>query len=98
MSAERLEAFDRQYKELIAKVRGQAGFEDGFVFLDRKSGKGLSITLWDSEESLRNGDAVFMQNRASVAQAVGVTNVQPPEVYEVISRTRKAPPRRKKTT
>jgi len=74
--------------ETISMVRGQVesgeappGFEGVkmLMLVDRASGKGLSVTLYDSEEAMRRGDEALnaMNPPAASGRRTGV------EFYEV---------------
>jgi hypothetical protein len=74
--------------EAISMVRGQAesgealpGLEGSkmLMLVDRESGKGLGITLFESEEAMRKGDEALnaMNPPASAGRRTGV------EFYEV---------------
>jgi hypothetical protein len=66
----------------IPVFRQQAGFQHAYFLIDRGSGKGIALTLWDSREALQQAEAALNQMRGQVAQA---TQLQQPttEVYEV---------------
>jgi len=73
--------------QAISQIRGQvqsgsapAGLEGAkmMMLIDRTSGKGLGITLFESEEAMRRGDeALNEMNRGGGGQRVAV------EFYEV---------------
>jgi hypothetical protein len=75
-----------QVDEAIELVRGEVGGEtpEGLegakmmMFVDRQSGKGLGITLFDSEEAMRRGDEAL--NNMSPGGSERRTSV---EFYEV---------------
>ena len=37
---------------VIPAAKSQKGYRGGYLLTDRKTGKGVSITLWDSEEDV----------------------------------------------
>jgi heme-degrading monooxygenase HmoA len=47
------------------------GFSGAYLLVDRKSGKSLTITLWESEEALEKSVERANQMRAQVTQSVG---------------------------
>ena len=44
------EAVKRYEERVIPAIRSQKGSRGVYLITDRKAGKGISITLWDSEE------------------------------------------------
>jgi len=68
--------------ELESPPEGLEAISEVMVLVDRENGRGLGITLFDTEEGLRRGDQVL--NRMSMSQGGGVrTGV---EYYEVALR------------
>ena len=64
-----------QTDEIAPVVRGMDGSR-GLIFLvDRSSGKSMSITLWDSAESLRASEEAANRLRNDSAAAAGETVV-----------------------
>ena len=41
---------------VIPAAKSQKGFRGGYLLTDRKTGKGISIALWESEEDLIAGE------------------------------------------
>ena len=58
------------------------GFDGVYFLVDRQSGKALSITLWESEESMRASEEEANRLRSESAQA-GRQEVAGVERYEV---------------
>lgn len=58
------------------------GIRDAFLLVDRTSGKALTVTLWDSYESVTASTAGASQIRQQAAGAAGAS-VESVEVYEV---------------
>jgi quinol monooxygenase YgiN len=72
------------YDESIAPAaKQQGGFRSTMLFTDRTSGKGMAITLWDSEADLTASEAsgYYQEQLAKIAPLL----TAPPqrEVYEV---------------
>ena len=44
------EAVKRYEDRIIPALKAQKGFREGYMMTDRKASKGVSMTLWDSEE------------------------------------------------
>ena len=55
-----------------------------YLLIDRKSGKGVSLTLWESEEKLRAAETALNQQRDQVVQTGGSGAPASSEVFEVI--------------
>jgi len=74
----------RQYREqVIPAVKKMAGFKGAHFLVDRKSGKELSITLWDTEKDLQESSKAADKLRAQAAQAVAASRPPVVEIYEV---------------
>jgi heme-degrading monooxygenase HmoA len=58
------------------------GFAQAYFCVDRASGKGLTITLWDSEEALETSARQAQQLRARATQPSGAT-IDSVQQYEV---------------
>ena len=81
---QQLDEFARAGKEkIIPALRRLDGFEGLPVLANRRSGKILVVTLWESEEAVRGGEEDSHWFRAFGAEAAGgeVTDV---ERYEVL--------------
>jgi hypothetical protein len=64
-------------------VKGAPGLVAGYWMGDRHTGKGLTITLWESEAALQASEAPMDQVRMQAPQALGVT-LTGVERYEVV--------------
>jgi len=55
------------YEEsVIPAIKSQKGFRGAYLLTDRKTGKGISIGLWDSEEdAIANEQSGFYQEQLS---------------------------------
>ena len=58
------------------------GFSHGYFMVDRDSGKGLSITIWTSEEAL-NASAAQADEMRSRGAAAGGAQIESVEHYEI---------------
>jgi len=58
------------------------GFSHAYFMVDRASGKGVSITIWDSEEALNASAAKADELRSQGAQAGGA-QIESVESYEI---------------
>jgi heme-degrading monooxygenase HmoA len=74
-------------QRVVPGAKEQAGFRGGYWGLDRSTGKGFALTLWESEQTMQDSDAAFGQRvreegaRDLAAQTVSV------ETYEVVAQS-----------
>jgi heme-degrading monooxygenase HmoA len=74
----------RQYREqVMSAVKKMAGFKGAYFLVDRKSGKEISITLWDTERNLQASSKAADQLRTQAAQTVAAAKPSIVEIYEV---------------
>ena len=53
-------------ESVIPAAKSQRGFCGGYLLTDRKTGKGISFTLWDSEEdAIANENSGYYQEQLS---------------------------------
>lgn len=71
-------------EQVIPAARRMEGFKGGYWLGDLKTGKGLTITLWESEEAERASQAASSQLRQQAASALGV-EIKGVDVYEVLA-------------
>ena len=69
-------------EKAVANVKTQPGFKHGYWLVDRKSGAGIAITLWESEQAMKATDASAKQLVDHVPSGIQVTGV---ERYEVVA-------------
>lgn len=69
---------------VIPRARELAGFQGGYWLADRAAGKVLGITLFDSEENVRQSDEAAAKIREAAGTSIGV-NFTAVETYEVIA-------------
>ena len=69
--------------QVIPAVRQMQGFKAGYWLVDRDTGRGMGITLWEDEQALEAGRQGVPQLRARIEQELG-TSVDIQE-YEVIA-------------
>lgn len=77
-----------QVDAAVARLPEQAlqemsGFERAYLLIDRGSGRALTITLWESEDALRESEERANQLRSEVADDLGTTEAPVVESYEV---------------
>ena len=74
----------RHYREqVLPAAKKLAGFKGAFLLVDRKSGRNLGITLWDTERDLYSSAAAANRLRAQGAQAAAALSMPVVEIYEV---------------
>lgn len=71
-------------EQVIPAARRMDGFKGGYWLGDLKTGKGLTITLWESEEAERTSQAAASQVRQEATSALSL-EVKNVEVYEVLA-------------
>ncbi len=76
-----IDSFNNQ---VLPAIKGVEGYKGAFLLLDRQSGKGIGVSLWDSEDARRRGAEAVDQARSATIQAMG-GNVTPVEEYEVVA-------------
>ncbi len=90
-SPDQAETFIKYTKEsIIPAAKKLSGFKGGYWLLDRKSGKGLSVTLFESEAALKASEDTAAQMRTQATQSVGakITGV---DRYEVVAEVASVP-------
>lgn len=74
----------RHFREtVVAGYKGVAGFKGAYLLVNRKNGKVMGITLWDTEANLQATAAASERLRAAGTQVVSGTTPWPEE-YEVV--------------
>ena len=71
-------------EKALPQARQISGFEGALSLVDRTTGKGLSITLWESEEALRTSDEAANQIRSDAVAAITGAEVVSVDRYEVV--------------
>ena len=79
------EAIKIYEESVIPAAKSQKGFRGGYLLTDRKTGKAVSITLWDNEEdAIANEQSGYYQEQLSKFKDVDVLAAPPVrEGYEV---------------
>lgn len=73
---------EKQVKPFVARLPGNVG---AVFLIDRESGAGLTLTLWESEEAAAETDRNAEQSRASTVEATGIELVERGR-WEVVAR------------
>jgi len=72
----------RRTPAAVEKARAMSGFKGVYSLVDRSSGKSMTITLWETEEAMRESEEAANQLRDDEAAATGA-NIVSVERYEV---------------
>ncbi len=85
-------------EQITPAARKERGFRGGYWLGDRKTGAGMALTLWESEEAEQASQAMAAQTRAHAVAALG-GEIKSVEVYEVVAQApaKEARPARAKT-
>ena len=70
------------FAEVTGPLEAIDGFSRAYFMVDRESGKGMSITVWESEEALNASAARADEFRSQGAEAGGAT-IESVEHYEI---------------
>ena len=83
-SPDRIEDGLRIFREQATPaVQGQPGFRGAYVLVDRQTGKGLTLSVWESQAAMTASDAAVRQVREQGIQASGVSSMPTAARYEV---------------
>jgi heme-degrading monooxygenase HmoA len=52
-------------------VREAGGFKGALLLIDRETGKGIALTLWDSEEAMKATEEAVKPQRERVTEEMG---------------------------
>ena len=72
----------RAREKALPRLRQLDGFEGAYFFVERQSGKAISISLWESEEAMHRSEEVVRTLRDEIAAGLA-TNQVDVEHYEV---------------
>ncbi|MBA3431204.1 MAG: hypothetical protein H0U16_06970 [Actinobacteria bacterium] len=83
-SPEKIDDGIKAFKEkVVPAVQDVSGYKGALLMVDRSSGKGIGMSLWESEEARRAGGEAVAKARESTIQTMGGT-VPPVQEYEVV--------------
>lgn len=77
------EGIDRIRETTVPVVKEIDGFKGILSLVDRQTGKGLTVTLWESEEALQASEEEANRLRREAAGNLGATGEPIVERYEV---------------
>jgi heme-degrading monooxygenase HmoA len=81
---ERIDEGIRNYKEqMLPAAKKMSGFKQALFMVDRKTGKMVSITFWDSEKNLLASTGAADKLRAQGVEHSGTNQPSIVEIYEV---------------
>jgi heme-degrading monooxygenase HmoA len=78
------QGIDSFNSQVLPAAKGVAGYNAAFLLADRKTGKAIGITLWESEDARRRGGEALDAARAATIKAMG-GSVPPIEEFEVVA-------------
>ncbi len=76
----------RQIEEIADRLRAMAGFAGAHLLINDTSGKALTITLWESAETMQASAAAAKPVRDLAAQALGASESPRVDMFEVVNR------------
>lgn len=71
-------------EKIVPSVRQQPGIVAAYWLADRGSGRGLAVTIWESEDAMLAADAVARET-ARTEKEEGAVETAALELYEVIA-------------
>jgi heme-degrading monooxygenase HmoA len=87
-----LEAGIKNFNEqILPAIRQLKGFTGAQFLADRKSGKAVITTFWETEQALRDSEAKANDLRRTAAEQVGSTAAPLVERFEVVMTDIKQP-------
>jgi heme-degrading monooxygenase HmoA len=72
----------RAREEVKPSVQRDGGLQAAYWLADRKGGKGLIITIWESEDAMRASEEARLRRQTATSAATGATVTT--ERYEVV--------------
>ena len=82
-ATEKLAGLVKFCEEGLPAFREAPGFKGFYLLADRQSGRVVTISLWDSDDDLRQLEGRAAQARKAASSAVGIDS-PPEETYEVV--------------
>ena len=81
---DRLDAVFALGRDVKAAALRMDGCKEYYLLADRKTGKVVALSFWESEEQLRASEATLNQRRDQAAETGGSVAPATSEVFEVI--------------
>jgi heme-degrading monooxygenase HmoA len=69
-------------EQALPAMQGRSGFKGMYYLVDRENGRGLGITLWETEEDLLATEEQAKKMRATLVER-GASGLPTARVYEV---------------
>ncbi len=70
-------------EQMLPAARKMAGFKGAYLLVDRKSGKSMGVTLWDTEKDLQASTAAADKLRGQASKVTDASGLPSVDVYEV---------------
>ena len=77
----------RAREEVKPNIRQDPGLEAAYWLVDRDGGKGLIVTLWESEEAMRASEQARLRRQTATSAATGARVTT--DRYEVVDYVRR---------
>jgi hypothetical protein len=71
--------------DVIPGAKMLSGFTGGYWLVDRKTGKGVTLTLFKTEEDLKTSEVAAQKLRTQATEKLGA-EIKSVETYEVIAK------------
>jgi heme-degrading monooxygenase HmoA len=71
--------------EVIPSAQKLSGYEDGYLMVDRKSGKMISVVMWDSLKDIEATSDTANQKLAERVKIAGANKKPKYEIYEIVA-------------
>ncbi len=82
-SPDQLDQGIQRLQETAGPVQASSGFRGGYFLVDRQSGNGMTVTLWESEEAMQASLPSAREILSGVVDAIGGGTLSEPKGYEV---------------
>ncbi|HXF97876.1 MAG TPA: hypothetical protein VNJ46_04610 [Gaiellaceae bacterium] len=82
-SPERVEQGISSFRESVLPLIREAGGRGALLLIDRETGKGMAITLWPDEQTMRASEERANELRRQVVQEMGAGGEPRVDRYEV---------------
>lgn len=74
----------RATRDVEFSLKQMHGFQNMYLFVDRKSGRAMTISFWESEDALNRSASGVNPLRDSVTHALGAAEKPATETFEVV--------------
>ncbi len=81
---DRIDAGTKSYEEnVLPAIQAVDGYKGSMFMADRSTGKGIGMSLWETEEARRAGGEAVAQARQTTIEEMGGT-IPPVDEYDVL--------------